>query len=157
MTTNNRRAMQYATQRDFLKAPVGHPFLACCATCGQETGEIILKSKGRANTGVSTWSIPKYIVPSEDSTCEFCEALGTWMGSEEIDPKETGLQYGMAKIVTENEDTSRELVAFVPFSSEERRVNVGDEDIELAHRMVIKAVQAGGDQMKLVSILEEGV
>ena len=151
--------MQYATEKDFTLAPVGHPFMVCCGTCGQETGELIIKNKGGRRSSQNAWSIPKYIIPSQDSTCEFCAALGGWMSSEEIDPKETGLQYGMAKIVTENEDTSRELVAFVPFSSEERTIMVGDEDTELTHRMVIKAVPADDnpEAMILVSILDKGV
>ena len=156
----------FASPKDFEKAPVGHPFLEACAACGQETGTIILKTKGRrhlpcrdSRAAASDAYIPRLIVPHEDTRCEFCEFLGLWFASEGITPKETGLQYGAAKLV--KDESGSELIAFVPFSSdEEKTVALGGKTVHLAHGMVILCAlveSPDGSMFQMSRVLRRGV
>jgi hypothetical protein len=108
---------EYATMDDFNRAPLGHPFLEACSVCGTETGSIVMKRKGRGSKEGSS-IIPRKMVTPE-ARCEFCTFLGAWFASEDIDPAETGLKYGAAKLVEVLSSGEEKLVAFVPFSSEE--------------------------------------
>lgn len=112
--------MTFATQKDFKDAPIGQPFMECCGTCGLSTGVILIKKTGRPSKNADTW-VPSNLANPE-SRCEFCTHLATYLSSEGIVPKETGLKYGMAKLVIENSSSGvRKLLAYVPFDSEEDR------------------------------------
>lgn len=141
--------------QDFNKARVGSVVMAACATCGQPTGEIIIKSKSGS-------SAPEYNGPSlvrfEDASCEFCEFLGKWLAHTGTDPKKTGLKYGVAKIV-EGED--EKLLAYVPFSEEDlakpNKPVIDGVEVTLKHGMVVLARREDGDLFKLVRVLKPGV
>jgi hypothetical protein len=109
-----------ATPAQFRAAPIGHPFMECCFVCGIETGVILMKRTGRGSAKAD-YTIPRKVVPTEETRCEFCEFLGMYFASEEIVPSETGKKYGAAKLVSEDEHGVRTLFAFVPFDSEEDR------------------------------------
>lgn len=151
----------YATKADYNRAPIGYPFMECCGSCGQETGVILVKKTGDGRRK-KTDGLPKYLIPSEETRCEFCNALGHWFAQEKIDPKETGLQYGMAKCVSQDADGVRTDLAMIPFDSGDdgREVTLdpegSKEQVELKHRMVIEARQ-DGDAFTLIRVLEEGV
>ena len=127
--------------------------MEACEGCEMATGTILFKKEGRANAPEYTG--PRFIVV-KDSLCEFCEFLNMWMHSEEIDPKETGLKYGAAKIVERDPKSGVDtLVAYVPFSSEDeitKHLSDGTE-FDFEHGLLLRAEKA--DQgMNLVEILK---
>jgi hypothetical protein len=134
---------EFATPSQFKAAPVGHPFMECCFVCGLETGTILMKRVGSASAKADH-TIPRKLVPTEETRCEFCQFLGHYFASEKIVPSETGKQYGAAKLVTEDSTGVRELFAFVPFDSgEDREVKLapdrdgGPVTCTLNHGMII--------------------
>lgn len=84
-----------ATRHPFDSAPLGTPALEVCATCGQETGSVLLKTRGRV--GGPDYTGPRHVA-TQDSRCEFCHFLEIWCASEGHDPKTMG-RCGAAKIV----------------------------------------------------------
>jgi len=149
----------YATKKDFGRAPVGHPFLEACGCCGQGTGVIMLKKRGTTTTQAKGY-IPRYMI-NPDSRCEFCDFLGRWMAHENIDPKETGLKYGMAKFVTVDEKSGIEtLLAYCPFSSDDD-VNKELKDgtpFTMKHGTVVQVDDMSEEEGHfLVKVLKPGV
>ena len=146
----------FATADDYNRAPVGHPFMEACGTCGNETGVILLKTRGRAECK-DKWSIPR-MLPNPDAQCEFCDFLGKWFAHENSAPAE-GVKYGAAKLVEQDESSGeRELVAFVPFASTdclESQLADGTK-FTFRHGMVIGCV-CGDGMVSLAKILEQGV
>ena len=141
------------TTTDFNKARLGTSVLMACGACHQETGEIALKRRGNPNG-------PEYVgpavVPFKDFRCEFCKFVGMWMSHEDIEPGTK--KCGAAKIVEEDNDGVRTLLAFVPFTEDEDRSKQLEDGTPLTfqHGMVIKA-ENRGDQHALVKILEKGI
>ncbi len=149
----------YATQEDFNRAPVGHPFLEACGACGLETGVIVIKNRGR-HTLAGSSLLPRRLVNSE-SRCESCHFLGAFFASEEIedtDPRRLAHKWGAAKMVTEDKNGVRSLIAWVPFC------DADDLDKELSdgtpfrfhHGMVIGCVKHDDGTAEMVKVLEQG-
>lgn len=140
-----------STTTDFTKARLGSTAMGACGACHQETGTILLKTRG--NLHGPEYIGPRLIVVDPDERCEFCTFLGMWRAQEGIDE-----MCGAAKIVTKDDAGVRELVAFIPFTEGE------DLDKELAdgteftirHRMVLLA-ERDDQGFRLVKVLEKGV
>jgi len=144
-----------ASTDDFNKACVGAVAMEGCGTCGQSTGAILLKKRGKRDA-------PEYrgaqVLVNPGARCEFCHFLGMWAAQEGKDlAKDPG---GAAKIVREDAEGVRHLVAFVPFTKSELlenpEVQVGGERYPWGHGMVILA-EPEGDQLKLTKVLEKGL
>jgi len=164
---------QYCTKEDFEHAPLGHAFMEACHVCGQETGSISIKTKNYYSRPVRehrSASIPRLLINPE-SECEFCEFLGLWFAHENIEPKETGLQYGVAKLVEVVEDSvtdadgkavfsqAQKLLAYVPFQSDEDldRELIDGTKFRIQHRAVIRCERQEDGSAHLVEILDRGI
>lgn len=147
----------YANKTDFNRAGVGHPFMEACGICGKETGIIILKTSGTRPGRESASLMPRILV-NPDSRCEFCDFLEMYLSSEGIDPNETGLKYGAAKLVTVGDDGISKLLAYVPFGSDEDLGNQLSDGtpFRFQHRTIIRCEEEDGGLMKLVEIIERG-
>ena len=115
--------LELITQEEFDAAPPAASFLVCCGACGLPTGEAIIKSGDVELADAQPTG--KYML-SEQARCEFCRFLAVWLHEEGINPEETGLKYGAAKVVTVEDDGAETFVAYVPFTS---------EDIETPHKL----------------------
>jgi hypothetical protein len=142
-----------ATTTDFKKARLGSVAMEGCGACGCETGSILMKKRGNPNG-------PEYLGPNvlvnPEARCEFCHFLGVYMADQGIEPGKK--KHGAAKIVEEDNEGVRKLLAYVPFDEDEdqnKQLHDGTP-FTFKHRMVIKA-ENRGDQHTLVAILEEGV
>lgn len=139
------------TTTDFRKARVGTSAVQVCCTCGSTMG-VLIKTQAGKNS-------PEYVGPSEiaveDQKCEFCDFLGLWLAHEGIVPSETGLKYGASKIV---ENDGGELIAFVPFSSDEdlTRELADGTKFTFQHAMVLGA-DHDGEAWKITKVLQGGV
>jgi len=131
--------------------------MEACGACGQETGTIVIKKQGRHPGDRGTPLLPKYLVNPE-ARCEFCHFLGAYFASEDIDPKENGLKWGAAKMVVEDSTGVRNLLAYVPFNSEDKiRHNLSDgTEFEFRHGTVIGCVKHEDGQAEMVKVLERG-
>ena len=146
--------MSHATKEDFRNAPLGTPFLEACNVCGQDTGVILMKRKGKGKPGPYTG--PMKMVTG--ARCEFCQALGGWLAHEKIDPRETGLKYGCAKVVRRDGKGVETVVAYIPFSSEDdthKKLATG-EDYIIRHGTVILG-EDEDNKVMLTKVLKEGV
>ncbi len=143
------------TTEDFSKARLGSSAIEACGTCNTPTGTLLFKKRG--NPKGPEYIGPRYLANPE-AQCEFCTFLAMWMNHENVDPKETGLKYGAAKIVTRDPKTGVDtLVAFVPFSEKDLEENKGSladgSEFEWAHGMVVFAEKdESTNDMKLVKI-----
>ena len=139
---------------DFAKAPVGTPALEVCAACGQETGVVMIKTRG---PGKGEYTGSRHVA-CEDSRCEFCQFLGYWMASEGHEVERDG-KVAAAKIVERLEDGTEKLVAYVAILERDPRDAqlVDGTKFEWHHGMVVLAEREEGTQMKLVEILKDGV
>jgi hypothetical protein len=148
--------MTSKSKHPFDSAPLGTPALEVCAACGQETGSVLLKTRGRI--GGQDYSGPHHVA-MESSRCEFCRFLEIWCASEKHDPKTMG-KVGAAKIV-EGSGASERLVAFVPFTEHEdlNKTLADGTPFTFQHGMVIRASRDGDDSTRfsLVEIVKPGV
>tara|TARA_Y100000310_G_scaffold290504_2_gene317752 strand:- start:1489 stop:1929 length:441 start_codon:yes stop_codon:yes gene_type:complete len=143
------------TTDNFKKAALGSVAREACGVCHTPTGTLLVKTKGRQDG-------PRYTGPQNianpEARCEFCEFLSLWLHSEGIDPTETGLRYGAAKIIDRGPKTGVDtLIAYVPFSSDEPASNelADGTPFEWAHGLVLRAEKDAGGGMKIVEILDE--
>ena len=156
----------FATAKQVAAAPIATPFLECCGACTTETGNIILTSQGY----VDGYRYPPRQQPSHfinpEARCEFCEFLGIWLASENIDPKIHG-KHGAAKIVERDKDGVETTCGWITFSEHDARVTkVAEVPVEVKHGMVflaqpVVANDLGGPgykgEMEIVKVLKEGV
>lgn len=140
----------------FKKARLGAVAMEACGTCSLGTGVVLIKKRGNPQG-------PEYVGPrliqNPEARCEFCTFLGMWMASEKIDPKETGLKYGAAKLITRDPKSGVDtLIAFVPFDEREAAENKGNladgKEFQWSHGLVIRAEKDVGTMMKLMEILK---
>ena len=144
------------TTTNFTKARLGSVAMSACGACGQELGDVVIKSAGNPKG-------PEYIGPRlvafGDARCEFCTFIASWMSHEGIEPG--AKKCGASKVIERLPDDSYELVAYVPFTedeSEEERTKTLTDGTEfvLRHRTVVRA-ERDGDGMKLVELVDKGV
>ena len=149
--------MPRGTTEDFLKARLGSAADHACGLCHEPTGVVFFKKRG--NPKGPEYVGPRYIVNDSDARCEFCQFLEAWMHHEDINPKETGLKYAAAKIITRDPKSGVDtLVAFVPFSSEDEvEGSLADgTKFEWKHALKVRAEHdEGSNGMKLVEILRD--
>lgn len=140
-------------EHPFTHAPLGTSALEACELCGQETGTVLLKTRGGRR---GNYSGPRSVVV-QGARCEFCRFVELWCAHQNHDPKVSG-RVGAAKIVERLPDGAEKLLAFVPFTeSEDRARTLADgTPFVFAHGMVLLA-ERDGDGARLVAVLKPGL
>jgi len=137
-----------ATKQDFKKAPLGHPFLEVCPYCTKETGNVLVKKRGKGKK-TDALSLPRYLAGK--NICEFCHFLLLYTNDKNAD-HEKGQALASAKLV----DSEGSLIAYVPFDSNQSKVTVCGKEVKMRHTMVLGCEKdEEGTQIK--EIVEEGI
>lgn len=137
----------------FESAPLGTPALEACELCGQETGTVLLKTRGGTK---GSYSGPRNVVV-QGARCEFCHFVELWCAQTGHDPRTNG-RVGASKIVTRDEAGAEHLLAMVPFTEHEDREKclADGTPFTFKHGMVLLA-ERDGEGARLVAVLKPGL
>ena len=133
--------MKFITEKEFKKASLGSVYMVACPECEAESGDIILKRKGKINKDDHPNTLMFF-----PQICEFCLIL------KQIRHDDNSV-IGMVKCVN---NKTGDLITFIGISKgSETLTREGKDDIPLEHGMVLEAKDNADESFTILGVKNE--